>query len=90
MVSRRVNIITGLIGLAVVATFTIGLSKSISSGFAGFKGGLPFAIIVGFVLILATYDFYDSCIRKRDDSLANTNPGNNTDNNIDNRQQTRN
>jgi len=64
MVSRRVNIIAGLIALATMATFTIGLSKSISSGFAGFKGGLPFAIIVGIVLILAAYDFYDSCFRK--------------------------
>jgi len=72
MVSRRVNIITGLIGLAIVATFTIGLSKSISSGFAGFEGGLPFAIIVGFVLLLAAYDFYDSCIRKRDTDSENS------------------
>ena len=65
MVSRKVNIICGFIGLAILATFTIGLSKSISSGFAGFKGGLPFAIIVGLVLLLALYDFYDSAIRKR-------------------------
>lgn len=64
MVSRTVNIITGLIGLLVLATFTIGLSKSISSGFAGFKGGLPFAIIVGLVLLLALYDLYDSAFRK--------------------------
>ena len=68
MVSRKVNIICGLIALAVLATFTIGLSKSISSGFAGFKGGLPFAIIVAFVLILALYDFYDSAIRKKRNS----------------------
>jgi len=41
MVSRKVNIITGLIGLGILATFTIGLSISISTGFAGFTGGLP-------------------------------------------------
>ena len=64
MVSRKVNIICGLIAFAILATFTVGLSKSISSGFAGFKGGLPFAVIVGFVLLLAFYDFYDSAIRK--------------------------
>lgn len=64
MVSRTVNIVTGIIALAILAIFTIGLSQSISSGFAGFKGGLPFAIIVAFVLILAAYDFYDSCFRK--------------------------
>ncbi len=65
MISRRVNIITGILGFAMVATFVIGLSKSISSGFAGFYGGLPFAIIVAVVLLMALYDFYDSAIRKK-------------------------
>lgn len=64
MVSKKVNIITGIIALATLAIFTIGLSKSISSGFAGFKGGLPFAIIVAFVLALALFDFYDTCFRQ--------------------------
>ena len=67
MVSRRVNIIAGIIALVVLATFTVGLSHSVSTGFAGFMGGLPFAIIVGFVLLLALYDFYDSCIRRKKD-----------------------
>lgn len=64
MNSRLVTIITGVIGLLVMATFVIGLSHSISTGFAGFSGGLPFAIIVGIVLLMAIYDFYDECIRK--------------------------
>lgn len=64
MVSRKANIITGLIGLATVGIFTIGLAHSISTGFAGFKGGLPFTIIVTIVLLMALYDFYDSAIRK--------------------------
>jgi len=64
MRSRRVNIITGLIGLIVLAVFTIGLAKSIIDGFAGLEGGFPFAIIVAFVLLLAAYDFYDSAVRK--------------------------
>jgi len=68
MVSRKVNIICGLIAFAILATFIIGLSISISSGFAGFKGGLPFAIIVGFVLLLALYDWYDTAIRKTKDN----------------------
>lgn len=71
MVSRKVNIICGLIAFAILATFTIGLSKSISSGFAGFKGGLPFMIIVAIVLLLALYDFYDSAIRKSKNSDDN-------------------
>jgi len=64
MTSRLVNTITGLIGLGVLATFVIGLAVSISKGFAGVMGGLPFSIIVGFVLLLALYDFFDNCIRK--------------------------
>lgn len=65
--SRPVRIVTGLIGILLMATFVIGLSHSISTGFAGFKGGLPFAVIVAFVLILVVYDYYDECVRKRDD-----------------------
>ena len=68
--SRRVRIITGLIGIALMATFVIGLAHSIATGFAGIKGGLPFAIIVAFVLCLVIYDFYDECVRKRDDELG--------------------
>ncbi len=65
MNSRLSNIICGLLGVGLVATFTIGLAISISQGFAGVKGGLPFVIIVGFVLSLALYDFYDTCVRKK-------------------------
>ncbi|MEE9335779.1 MAG: hypothetical protein V3U65_16935 [Granulosicoccaceae bacterium] len=64
MASRLTQIITGAIGLAIFATFIIGLSHSISTGFAGFEGGLPFAVIAGFVICLAAYDFYDECVRK--------------------------
>lgn len=65
MNSKRVNIVTGFIGLAILMTFVIGLAHSISTGFAGFKGGLPFIVIVAFVLILAIYDFIDQCILSR-------------------------
>lgn len=64
MRSHRVNIVTGLIAFIILAVFIIGLTKSIIDGFAGFEGGLPFAIIVAFVLSLAAYDFYDTAIRK--------------------------
>ena len=67
MTSRRVKVITGLIGTAILCTFIIGLSYSISTGFAGFWGGLPFAIIAAIVLLMALYDFWDECIRKKDD-----------------------
>lgn len=57
--------ITGLIGLALVAVFVLGLAESISSGFAGFWGGFPFWVISLSVLALVVYDFWDSCLRSK-------------------------
>ena len=57
--------ITGLIGTALVAVFVLGLAESISSGFAGFWGGLPFWVISLSVLALIVYDFWDSCLRRK-------------------------
>jgi hypothetical protein len=57
----------GLIGTGLMATFIIGLSISISSGFAGFWGGLPFAIIAAFVIGLALYNFWEDAVRNNKD-----------------------
>ena len=57
--------IFGLIGSFMVAGFVLGLAESISSGAAGFWGGLPFWIICIAVLALVFYDFWDSCFRKK-------------------------
>ncbi len=65
MTKNSVKLLTGFIGLATLATFILGLAQSISSGFAGFWGGLPFWVIAVTVLSLATYDFWDECVRKR-------------------------
>ncbi len=62
---RPTAIFVGLIGTALLFTFVIGLSKSISTGFAGFMGGLPFMIIAIVVLAMAAYDFYEECIKRR-------------------------
>ncbi len=62
--SRITNIITGLIGLGLMATFILGLSHSISTGFAGFWGGFPFMCIAIFVIILALYNFWEDAVRK--------------------------
>ena len=48
--------LTIIIGIILVATFLIGLAWSISTGLAGFYKGLPFWIIVIFVLGLLIYD----------------------------------
>jgi hypothetical protein len=56
--------IFGLIGSLSVAIFVLGLAEGISSGFAGFWGGLPFWVICFIVLPLVFYDYWDTCFRK--------------------------
>ena len=65
MSNDKVKPITGLIGTAVLIVFIVGLAHSISTGFAGFWGGLPFWCISIFVLALAAYDYWDECLRKK-------------------------
>ena len=62
--SRLTNIITGVIGIGLMAIFILGLSHSISTGFAGFWGGLPFMCIALFVIALALFNFWEDAIRK--------------------------
>lgn len=57
--------IAGLAGLVMVSTFVLGLAASISSGFAGFWGGLPFWVIILIVLPLVAYDYWDTCLRRK-------------------------
>ena len=45
-----------ILGIILFATFVVGLAWSISTGLAGFWRGLPFWIIVLFVLFLLIYD----------------------------------
>ena len=51
--SEKLTILTGIL---LVAIFLIGLAWSISTGLAGFYKGLPFWVIVIFVLGLLIYD----------------------------------
>ena len=60
--SKYINIIVGFIGFGLFAVFMIGLSHSISTGFAGFIGGLPFMCITIFVLGLALYNLWEETI----------------------------
>ncbi len=62
MLGYKTKCAVGLIGTLIVSIFVIGLAHSISTGFAGFWGGLPFWVIVLFVLSLAFYDFYEECV----------------------------
>jgi hypothetical protein len=65
MLSSATKIIVGLIATAMMITFIVGLAHSISTGFAGFWGGLPFWIISVAVLLMAVYDFWEECVRKK-------------------------
>lgn len=64
MLSRQMQIVVALLGTGLMATFVIGLAHSISTGFAGFWGGLPVSIIIAIVLIMALYDLWEETIRK--------------------------
>jgi hypothetical protein len=48
--------LTIILGIVLFATFVVGLAWSISTGLAGFWRGLPFWVIVLFVLFLLIYD----------------------------------
>jgi len=63
--SYTVKLIVGFIGTAFLCIFIGGLSQSISTGFAGFTGGLPFMIIGIVVCGMAVWDFIDECVRKK-------------------------
>jgi len=65
MLSATTKIIVGLIATAMMITFIIGLAHSISTGFAGFWGGLPFWIISIAVLLMAVYNYWEECVRKK-------------------------
>ena len=57
--------IGGLIGALIVSIFVLGLAHSISSGFAGFWGGLPFWIISVPILAMVFYDYWNSSFRNK-------------------------
>ncbi len=65
MFAATLEKIFGLIGALLVAAFVLGLAESISSGAAGFWGGLPFWVICFSVLVLIFYDFWDTSLRKK-------------------------
>ncbi|MCH9053438.1 MAG: hypothetical protein IIA72_20670 [Proteobacteria bacterium] len=65
MSAAKLEKIFGLIGVTLVAAFVLGLAESISSGAAGFWGGLPFWVICFSVLVLILYDYWDTCLRKK-------------------------
>ena len=63
--SRNVKIIAGLVGTILFLVFISGLSHSISTGFAGFWGGLPFMLIALIVCLAAVYNFWEECVSKK-------------------------
>lgn len=62
MEKAPLNGISAFLGTAILSVFVIALAESISAGFAGFWGGLPFWLIIIFVLGLAIYNFLEETI----------------------------
>ena len=63
--SRNVKRIGGIVGTALFLVFIAGLSHSISTGFAGFWGGLPFMLIALLVCAAAVYNFWEECVSEK-------------------------
>ena len=66
MLSRTMKIAVAFVATALMTVFILGLAHSISTGFAGFWGGLPFWVIAVSVLTMALYDYWDECLRSKD------------------------
>lgn len=67
MLSKKTQMIMAFIGTGILVVFIVGIAWSISTGFAGFWGGLPFWVIAISVLSMAVYDFWDEAIRDKDE-----------------------
>ena len=65
MISPLTKFITAGIATLLVMVFVFGLAESISSGFAGFWGGMPFWIIASTVMAMALYDLFDETIQNK-------------------------
>lgn len=63
--TRITAIVVALIATVLMMTFVLGLSHSISTGFAGFWGGFPFMVIALFVIALALYDLWEETIKNK-------------------------
>lgn len=64
MLIRTMKIAVAFVATALMTVFILGLAHSISTGFAGFWGGLPFWVISIVVLLMAVYDFWEECVKK--------------------------
>lgn len=67
---RPVKLVTGFVSVVSVIVFIIGLAWSISTGFAGFWGGLPFWVIAIAVLAMMVYDYWDDCVKDKDNGAS--------------------
>lgn len=63
MLTKKIRTALAIFATVVFGVFIFGLSHSISTGFAGFWGGLPFAVIAIFVFSMALYDVWNDTMR---------------------------
>jgi hypothetical protein len=65
MLPHKTRLILGLLGTMLLSVFIVGVAHSISTGFAGFWGGLPFWVIAVVVLSMAWFDFLTNACAKQ-------------------------
>lgn len=66
MLSSTTQKIIAVIATVLLLIFILGLSHSISTGFAGFWGGFPFMIIAFAVLAMALFNMWEETFKKKD------------------------
>ncbi len=65
MLSSTTQKIIAVIATVLLLIFILGLSHSISTGFAGFWGGFPFMIIAFAVLAMALFNMWEETFKKK-------------------------
>ncbi len=71
MLSSLSQKILAVVATALFCVFVLGLSHSISTGFAGFWLGLPFLIIALAVLAMAWFDVFQETFGSQDEKDEN-------------------
>jgi protein-S-isoprenylcysteine O-methyltransferase Ste14 len=66
MLSNTAQKVLAILATLLVCIFVLGLSHSISTGFAGFWLGIPFLIIALAVLVMAWVDVYQETFKSSD------------------------
>ena len=62
MISKRTQMITVAISTLFSMIFMLGLTESITAGFADFNAGVPFGMVALTIMAMELFDFYDATV----------------------------